>query len=77
MRGKYGVPMNAIECARKKRWCRQCEHGNAQGKNKFFFCTARKKMIDRTKPHMCKHFKKKWQDAKGGEVVSYYINEEV
>lgn len=76
MKGKYGVPMNGIETRPKKHYCKQCEYcGSVNKKTKNIFCKAKKKSVDRTKPHPCKHFKKKWKDAKASECVTYHIND--
>lgn len=77
MKGKYGVPMNGMEHRPKKHYCKQCEYcGSTNKKNKkYVYCKAKKKSVDRTKPHLCKCFKKKWKDAKASECITYSIND--
>lgn len=65
MRGKYGVSMGGIEHKPKKHYCKQCEYWKD---------TCSKKRKKPKQPTLCKHFKRKWKDAKTGEITTYYVD---
>lgn len=77
MKGKYGTSMGGIEHRPRLHYCRQCEHCAKEHKRnkKLIWCKAKKKCEDRTKPHECKYFKKKWKDAQAGECITYNISD--
>lgn len=68
MRGKYGVSMGGIEHRPKKHYCKQCEHYKPT-------CSKKAKHLQPKQPTTCKHFKKKWKDAKASECITYNIND--
>lgn len=74
MRGDTGVNTGTIISRQRRHYCSQCAHykatKNRKGK-KLSFCLAKKCYVDRTKPDVCRSFKKKWKDAIAGEVTTY------
>ncbi len=74
MKGRYGVPMNGTEHKPKKHYCGQCDNCGQKNK-KQIFCKTLQKYVDRTQPHPCRYFVKKWKDAKASECITYHISD--
>lgn len=74
MKGRFGVPMSAIDKIKRKRWCKQCKYFEKESKKRGL-CKLRSIQINTTKSVLCKNFAKKAKPPKAGECVCYTIDE--